>query len=260
MLDIKTARLLAGHRIPDATHTLAAPGSTLKPLVLYGLVESGRWDPKRRVSCDRGLMVAGHRLACTHPAAPPFDAREAMAWSCNSYFAAMARTLQTGELGRLLRPTGLLSAIGLQMANVPVTEEAVAEYREPRNAEAMQLALLGVQGIRVTPLELAVAYRWLALELSAHSDSKATGVVRAGLQDSAEFGMAGQASLGGVPVAGKTGTAESAGSSLTHGWFAGLAPADNPQVVIVVYLPAGRGTDAAHFAGELLARSPLVRP
>ena len=72
--------------------------------------------------------------------------------------------------------------------------------------------------------------------------------------------MAGQASLGGVPVLGKTGTAEGAASSQTHGWFAGLAPAGNPQVVIVVYLPAGRGADAAHVAGEILAHAPLERP
>jgi peptidoglycan glycosyltransferase len=103
---------------------------------------------------------------------------------------------------------------------------------------------------------LAAAYRWLALELTAHADSDAVQVVRAGLEDSASFGMAGQASLGGVDVLGKTGTAESASSSRTHGWFVGLAPAENPQVVIAVFLPAGRGADAAHVAGDLLTSAP----
>jgi cell division protein FtsI/penicillin-binding protein 2 len=69
--------------------------------------------------------------------------------------------------------------------------------------------------------------------------------------------MAGQASLGGVAVLGKTGTAEGASSPRTHGWFVGLAPAENPAVVIAVFVPAGRGADAAHVAGELLANSPL---
>jgi cell division protein FtsI/penicillin-binding protein 2 len=72
--------------------------------------------------------------------------------------------------------------------------------------------------------------------------------------------MAGQASLGGVAVMGKTGTAEGEHSSRTHGWFAGLAPAQKPKVVIVVYLPAGRGADAAHMAGDILADAPLERP
>ena len=112
----------------------------------------------------------------------------------------------------------------------------------------------------MTPLELAAAYRWLALELAAHPGSDAALVVREGLEDSASFGMAGQASLGGVAAMGKTGTAEGEESSRTHGWFVGLAPAEKPRFVIVVYLPAGRGADAAHVAGEILANAPLERP
>jgi peptidoglycan glycosyltransferase len=72
--------------------------------------------------------------------------------------------------------------------------------------------------------------------------------------------MARQANMGGVPVAGKTGTAEGSASTQSHGWFAGLAPAGMQQVVVVVYLPAGRGADAAGVAAELLAHSPLVHP
>lgn len=254
VLDIANGHLLAEHRLVDAARTLAAPGSTLKPLVLYRLASTGRWNPTNRIACSRQLVVTGHRLACTHPLAPPFDAREALTWSCNSYFAAVARTLRPGQLGLLLQPTGLLGVTGL------LREEARAEYREPDSVEAEQLTLLGVEGVRVTPLELAAAYRWLAMEMAAHPSSEATQVVREGLEDSASFGMAGQANLGGVAVMGKTGTAEGVQSSRTHGWFVGLAPADNPKVVIAVYLPAGRGADAAHVAGEILANAPMGRP
>jgi cell division protein FtsI/penicillin-binding protein 2 len=254
VLDIASGHLLAAHQSDDASRTLAAPGSTLKPLVLYSLMSMGRWDPASRVACNRQLVVAGHRLACTHPLAPPFDAREALTWSCNTYFAAMARTLHPSELGQLLRPTGLLGVTGL------ARDEAVAEFREPVSADAEQLALLGVEGVRVTPLELAEAYRWLAMELAAHPDSNAAQVVRMGLADSASFGMAGQASLGGVRVLGKTGTAEGAASRRTHGWFVGVAPAEKPKVVIAVYLPSGRGADAAHIAGEILANAAPRQP
>ncbi len=260
VLDISSGRLLASNGLNDAARTLAAPGSTLKPLVLYGLVSTGRWNPASRVACNRQLVVAGHRLACTHPLAPPFNAREALTWSCNSYFAAVARTLHTGKLEQLLRPSGLLGLTGLIGTAGLAHDEAVAEFREPETVDAEQLALLGVEGVRVTPLELAAAYRWLARETATHPASDATQVVRAGLEDSASFGMAGQASLGGVAVMGKTGTAESDASSRSHGWFAGIAPAGNPKIVIVVYLPAGRGADAAHVAGELLADAPLERP
>lgn len=255
VLDVRTGRLLAEHGLGEARRTLAAPGSTLKPIVLYSLIASSRWNPEQRVVCDRKLVVAGHRLACTHPSAPPFDAREALAWSCNSYFAEVARTLRPGDLGQLLRPTGVLGITGLAG---PPERETFADFREPMNTEAAQLALLGVDGIRITPLELAFAYRWLALELAAHPESAAAQVVSAGLADSASFGMAREASHSGASVAGKTGTAEGTASTQSHGWFAGLAPADKAQVVVVVYLPAGHGADASRVAAELLAHSPVM--
>ena len=253
VLDIASGHLVAAHELSDAARTLAAPGSTLKPLTLYQLVVAGRWNPATPIACNRRLAIGSHRLACSHPPAPPFDAREALTWSCNSYFAAVARTLKPGELGAVLRPTGLLGPTGLTHA------EAIAEFHEPQSADAEQLTLLGVEGVRITPLELAAAYRWLALELAAHPDSDASRSVRAGLADSASFGMAGPASLGGVAILGKTGTAEGVSSTQSHGWFVGLAPAQRPQMVITVYLPGGRGVEAARVAGELLAGSPLER-
>jgi peptidoglycan glycosyltransferase len=251
VLDIATGRVLAGSHLAEAARTLAAPGSTLKPLVLYGLIAAGRWDPTRRIACTRRLSIGGRSLNCSHPAAGPMDARLALAWSCNTYFAGVAATLAPGELRRLLAPTGLLGQTGL------ARDEAVAEFRDPHNADQAGLTLLGVDGIRVTPLELAAAYRWLALQLDGHSGSAAAQVVEAGLADSASFGIAAPASLGGVAVAGKTGTASVGSGTLSHGWFAGLAPAGKPSAVVVVYLPAGRGGNAAQVAADLLGRSPL---
>jgi cell division protein FtsI/penicillin-binding protein 2 len=251
VLNVATNRILAAHQLGDAARTLAAPGSTLKPLMLYDLVAAGQWDPARRVACNRKLMIAGHRLACPHPLAPPFDAREALTWSCNTYFAHVAEALQPGELGQMLRRTGLLSATGL------ARKEATADFREPQTTSDEQLAVLGVVGVRVTPLELAEAYRWLALELAAHPRSEAAQVVMSGLRDSASYGMADEVHLAGVRVAGKTGTAEDSDSSRTHGWFVGLAPAGKPQVVVAVFVPAGRGADAAHVAGVLLKHAPV---
>ncbi len=251
IIDVATGHMLASRNLRDASRTLAAPGSTLKPLVLYRLLVAGRWNPETRVACNRDLILAGHRLACSHPQAPPFDAREALTWSCNTFFAAMGTSLQRGELGELLRPTGLLGPTGL------ITPEATAIFFEPSTVADQQLALLGVSGIRVTPLELATAYRWLALDMASHPDSVATRTVAMGLRDSVTFGMAGEANTSNIPVAGKTGTAEGKGTSRTHGWFVGLAPAHQPRVVVAVYLPAGRGADAAKIVGALLAHAPL---
>lgn len=256
VLDVATGHLLAASHLPEAARTLAAPGSTLKPLVLYGLVAAGRWDPSRRIACARKLTIAGRSLDCSHQPADPMDARQALTWSCNTYFATVAGTLALGELRNLLAPTGLLSQTGL------TNSEATAVFRDPKTPDQNRLTLLGVDGVLVTPLELATAYRWLAIQLTARAASAAAQVVQAGLQDSASFGMAGAASLGGVSIAGKTGTASPATGTQTHGWFIGLAPSPEtqvigPRVVIAVYVPAGHGADAARIAAELLAHSPL---
>lgn len=253
VLDVQSGRILASRHLQDLARTLAAPGSTLKPILLYQALQDGLWSADRRVPCQKNLIIREHRLVCSHPLAPPFSARDALAWSCNTYFANLARAVPPGRLQQLLEPSGILGVTGL------ARDEAVAEFRAPQTMEDMELAVLGVEGIRVTPLELAAAYRWLALRMLGDADSVATRTVLGGLSDSASFGIAVSARLGGVEVAGKTGTAESSIARQAHGWFAGLAPASSPRVVVVVYVPAGRGADAARVAGVILGSSPLVR-
>jgi peptidoglycan glycosyltransferase len=62
------------------------------------------------------------------------------------------------------------------------------------------------------------------------------------------------AALPGVQVAGKTGTAEVADAE-SHAWFAGFAPADNPQVAVVVLVENGGsgGGVAAPIAKQVIA-------
>ena len=254
VLEIGSGHLLASAHLGEASRALATPGSTLKPLILYFALASGRWNPEHRVACSRQMRIGSHQLNCSHPAVDPMNAQQALTWSCNSYFAELAGTLSPKELRHALSERGILAATGLS------PQENVAVFREPRTRKQTQLAALGVEGIRVTLPELAEAYRSLATELAAHQETVAQKNVAAGLMDSASFGMAGAASLGGVPIAGKTGTASAESGGPTHGWFVGLAPAESPQVVVAVYLPTGHGSDAAQVAAKLLAQSPLRKP
>ena len=80
-----------------------------------------------------------------------------------------------------------------------------------------------------------------------------TGVVSAG-------GTAAGAAIRGVSIAGKTGTAQTLrfdknGKPLYWAWFAGMAPADNPQVVVVVMVPdvTFEGATSAQFATKIIA-------
>jgi len=68
-----------------------------------------------------------------------------------------------------------------------------------------------------------------------------------------EEGTGTQAAIPGVRVAGKTGTAEVEGKP-PHAWFLGIAPAENPTVVVAVIVEnsGGGGAVAAPIAREVM--------
>lgn len=69
-----------------------------------------------------------------------------------------------------------------------------------------------------------------------------------------ENGTGTQAKIGGISVAGKTGTAENA-SGNNHAWFVGFAPAKDPKIAVVVLLEeegSTGGSKAAPIARELI--------
>jgi penicillin-binding protein 2 len=84
------------------------------------------------------------------------------------------------------------------------------------------------------------------------------GTLRAAMRQSVTAGVAKKAAIGGVEVAGKTGTAEfgprlSNGKYATHGWFVGFAPYNDPQIAIVVFVQRGSGgDDASPAAAKIL--------
>jgi penicillin-binding protein 2 len=98
-------------------------------------------------------------------------------------------------------------------------------------------------------------------------------IVKEAMRQSVTTGVAKQAAVPGIEIAGKTGTAEFGqplfdGSHETHGWFVGFAPYDDPEVAIVVFFQrGGGGSDAApaastildyYFHGPQLAQKPAL--
>lgn len=173
-------------------------------------------------------------MDCTHPRSEVvFDSEQALAYSCNSYFAEMATRFSIEDA------VSALNEYGLPRTSI---------LRTPANTEQTQLFILGLEGISVTPVQLADSYRKLAEQLASLSPNSPMQTVMRGLEDSVAYGMAHNAYVDGLSIAGKTGTASNPRQPWTHGWFAGFAPAKSPKVVVVIYLPRGNGADAAHLA------------
>jgi len=89
-------------------------------------------------------------------------------------------------------------------------------------------------------------------------DPRNITIMREAMRESVADGAANLAAAKNVQIAGKTGTAEfgeTIGNNqyMTHGWFTGFAPFDNPQIAITVFLENGNGgANAAPLAGRIM--------
>ena len=215
----------------------SSPGSTLKPIILLTALQLRVITPHTRVACSGTLRIAGRNLTCAHPASlGVLDAEEALAYSCNSFFARVAQQVPPLTLQNGLREYGIL---------------APSRHSAP---EQRALLALGLEGVSTTPLQLAHAYAQVARVLQRSNPQ--TDAVRAGLLGSVTYGMAHAAQTSKLVVGGKTGTAQDPAPMLQHGWFAGIVFASvtavHPEHVVVIYAPGGNGNDAALAAHEYL--------
>jgi len=228
VLDWKTGRILA----KSGPEREGSPGSAIKPLLLDYALKHQLVTPATTVYCKRQLHIGARALPCSHPAdQATLNAETALAESCNTWFAEMAKRFSPEALDAALEESGIRHLLV-----------------RPNNIEQLQLMVLGLGGVTASPLELAQAYR----RMLVHNPSD---TVLHGLRDSVEYGMANQASVPHQMILGKTGTAAMEGSTHTQGWFAGAMP---DRFVIVVYVPNSNGAGAAQLAGRFIAQMESI--
>ena len=89
--------------------------------------------------------------------------------------------------------------------------------------------------------------------------SRAAGTLNEMMVLSVDTAYAKPASISGIKVGGKTGTAEAGEpGSVPHSWFVGYAPADDPRVAIAVIMEhRGSGTDFATPAARTVLQRAL---
>lgn len=127
-------------------------------------------------------------------------------------------------------PIQMLRAItSIANGGTLVTPHVVKEY-EDSLGNTLQTVETGTSTIPVDPANLQV--------------------VRDAMHQSVTAGVARNAAVAGVDIAGKTGTAEygtirADGTYTTHSWFVGFAPYDDPQIAVVVFTEKGTGSTAA---------------
>jgi penicillin-binding protein A len=241
-----------------STLGLYTPGSSFKILTASGGIESG-FPPGTVYNCPGIWNVGGSRV--TNYGDPPkdygdIDMNTALTYSVNTYFAQLAYNMGARRLVDYAERFGINETPPLDYPAV-----ATSYIPPPEQMDAVDLSWTGAgQGqLLLTPLQLCligcgianqgkimiphlmkevrrgeeIMERYDVGEWGAPISSSTAADVLKMMINVVKEGTGTEAAIDGVTVAGKTGTAEVEGK-LPHAWFVGVAPAENPQVVVAV--------------------------
>jgi len=229
------------------------PGSTLKPFTMAAALMSGRWHADSRVFCENGAMKVADYVIHDDHREGWLDMAGLIAKSSNIGAAKLALDIGAEQLRHVLTDVGFG-----QRTQLGLSGESPGIIPPPGRWGPVETANIAFgQGIAVTPLQLATAFCVLAnqgqtirpgillnresrQERQVIPSAVAAQVLKMLEYATSEDGTGGKAVPAGYTVAGKTGTAQKPDAHGRYGKkkfmavFAGMAPANNPRLVIAV--------------------------
>jgi peptidoglycan glycosyltransferase len=270
-LDPLINRTLAGDLDP--------PGSTFKLVVASAALESGAYTPDSAFPNPASLVLPetdftifnADRGTCGSGAEATIAT--AIRLSCNIPFAELG--LQLGD--RTIRDQANLFGFN-ESIEVPLVSEASVYPRALDDPQTM-LSAFGQYTVRASPLQMAMVSMAIAnggvimkpnlvesifaADLTPIEQFQASEFRRAISQPTAaaltqmmvasvDNGAASGATIDGITVAGKTGTAENDDDPYTL-WFTGFAPAEDPEVVVAVVIQNGGGLGQSGSSNRIAA-------
>ena len=256
------------------------PGSVFKLITASSALEEGITDTDRsgEFSCTGSITVAGARIKCWRYYRPhgSESLRQALMNSCNPVFIGLGQKLGVDTYFKYLNKFGLLSKTGVMLPG-----EANSIFIAQNKCGPVELATISFgQRFEITPIQLVTAVSSIAnggnlltpriVKASINSEtgertefpienketviSKETSEKVLSMMESVvSEGTGKNAKVEGYRIGGKTGTSEdgvNTGKYVTS--FCGVAPIDNPQVVLLItlYNPTGEG---GHQGGGVAA-------
>jgi penicillin-binding protein 2 len=271
-----------------------APGSLFKIVVAAAGLQEGSLRPVERVYCSGEFQLGNKTFKDWKEGGHGWvDLHRALVQSCNIYFYQAGLRVGADAILKYARAFGLGALTGITLGGekpglVPLPalmRERSGQFWHPGDTVNISI---GQGQLLVTPLQVArmmaavanggILWKPRLVQRAEGSDGrllyaeatemnghvKLSPVVWEFLRQSLwsvvnEGGTGAGARLPGVGVAGKTGTAQSvakghAGANRDHAWFAAFAPADDPEVVVVVLVERGGkgGQAAAPIARQIL--------
>lgn len=256
------------------------PGSVFKLITASSALEEGITDTDNsgEFLCTGSITIAGARIKCWRYYRPhgSQSLRQALMNSCNPVFIGLGQKLGVDTYFKYLNKFGLLSKTGVMLPG-----EANSIFIAQDKCGPVELATISFgQRFEITPIQLITAVSAISnggnlltpriVKATINSEtgektelpvenkgtviSKETSEKVLSMMESVvSEGTGKNAKVAGYKIGGKTGTSEdgvNTGKYVTS--FCGVAPTDDPQVVVLVtlYNPTGEG---GHQGGGVAA-------
>lgn len=263
-----------------ATQGLYQPGSTFKTVVASALEKNP--EINQSFQCEGTVLIDGYTFKDYNPknSHGNIGLEEALTKSCNTYFTSKAVDLGKDKLGKTAEDFYINKDIPFDL---PVIKSKF-DYKGNMGKTEIAASGIGQGKVLMTPLNMALITSTIANNgdmveprlvneilskdgkvlnkiepklISSPLDLQQANNLKDMMVSVVESGTGKNASIPGIKVGGKTGTAENP-SGKSHAWFTGFAPAEDPEIVVLVLIEeAGKtgGTIAAPIARELIKYS-----
>ncbi|MCI0507696.1 MAG: penicillin-binding protein 2 [Gammaproteobacteria bacterium] len=252
------------------------PGSTVKPFTVAAALESGKYEPQTVVDTAPGLYRVGRKVIRDFRNYGAIDVATVIQKSSNVGASKLALAIEPRMMWNIFAGAGFGETTGVSFPGE--STGLLSDHYSWREIERATLSF--GYGMSVTALQLARAYTLFANDGSVKPVSlvrntqqttdhsryyrtepvlSATTIkqVRQMMQSVVEEGGTGvNAQVPGYKIAGKTGTVKKSGNGgyLEDSYisvFAGMAPATDPRLIMVVMVNEPRGEE--YYGGEVAA-------
>jgi penicillin-binding protein A len=254
------------------------PGSTFKIVTATAAIDSGKYTPSSTVSGKSPITISGVPLSNdNNQGFGTIDLTTALTFSVNTVWAQVAESVGRATMTEYMRRFGFYAKPPLDYppdelnASRPWSSGLRSRPYPPGSPnEDIGRIGIGQGGLQVTPLQMAMVAAAVAnggrlmvprlTDRVVDPDGRTVETIKPSVYSQVmkpstaqqvgqmmkrvvDEGTGTPAQLGGIDVAGKTGTAQVGvvGSNLTQPWFIGFAPIQNPKVAIAVTVEQTHG-------------------